>query len=68
MGKVSHISAIEARKVAGWDLLRWPNCSLLQWSSGSTVELLLLRLKLPLLVLQAIATILLWRITQLSCR
>jgi hypothetical protein len=71
--KVPHLPTVEARKVASGRLLQWPDCSLLQRWSRSTVELLLLllllQLELPLLVLRVIAQILqLLRSAQLSRR
>jgi hypothetical protein len=66
---VTHLSVVEAWKVAGRKLLWWPgDCLLWRWGR-STVELLLLLLKLPRLELWVIAPILLllWP-TQLTPR
>jgi hypothetical protein len=58
--KVTHLSTVEAWKVAGGSLLWWLDCSLLQQWNRSMVELLLLLWQeLPLLVLWVIAHILL---------
>jgi hypothetical protein len=52
-GEVSHLFAIEAHKVATWDLLWWLDYSLLWRWSRSMVELLLLLLWLELLLLRS---------------
>jgi hypothetical protein len=63
MGKVVDLFAIVAWKTGSCRLLRWPKCSLLRlWSRSMVLRLELLLL----LVLRAIASVLLLRLTWLS--